>query len=281
MEIWDEIPTLSLWKTLLGAFLGRLQLIGRGRRSSVYRLTDIDNCNSRILKVLDVSESVADASKWHLYLGEILKKVNSLKNPLELKLDDTKLFTTNKFIIMNEADNSLNSLLDSQEHLVLEEVLNMVKNILESLNEAKDLNLIHLNIKPSNILKLSSGKFVLTDWDPENMMENYTIFTPPEVYSQKLNKTAFKSDVYSVGIIMIYCLGLQNKLPKTLERFKNDEEIKILTKTLKLDEDVSNLILKMTRFNEEERSSIEESLLLLDKIKYVRYFFFEITHEII
>lgn len=103
---------------------------------------------------------------------------------------------------------SLNSLAN-QRFLTVREIIKYSLEVLSALNCIHSKGLIHLDIKPTNILLDCTGKALLTDFglsrylDENGIAEqdiNYTIHSDPE-YLQNSGRS-IQSDIYQMGLTM-------------------------------------------------------------------------------
>jgi serine/threonine protein kinase/Flp pilus assembly protein TadD len=149
-------------------------------------------------------------------------------------------------------------------------VINFLREILSILKYLHQINVIHRDIKPPNVMRREEDKkFVLIDFGAVKQLDiNYsssheqhtqtmigtTGYAPPE---QMAGKPGFYSDIYGLGITAIQLL---TKIPpKNLKRDTKDNII--WTDGLDIDESFSAILTKMVYRNHEERyQSVEDVL---------------------
>lgn len=149
-------------------------------------------------------------------------------------------------------------------------VINFLREILSILKYLHQINVIHRDIKPPNVMRREQDKkFVLIDFGAVKQLDiNYsssheqhtqtmigtTGYAPPE---QMAGRPGFYSDIYGLGITAIQLL---TKIPpKNLKRDAKDNII--WTDGLDIDESLSAILTKMVYRNPEQRyQSVEDVL---------------------
>ncbi|MBD2606673.1 tetratricopeptide repeat protein [Scytonema hofmannii FACHB-248] len=149
-------------------------------------------------------------------------------------------------------------------------VINFLKEILSILKYLHQINVIHRDIKPPNVMRREQDKkFVLIDFGAVKQLDiNYsssqeqhtqtmigtTGYAPPE---QMAGRPGFYSDIYGLGITAIQLL---TKIPpKNLKRDAKDNII--WADGLDIDESLSAILTKMVYPNHEQRyQSVEDVL---------------------
>ena len=137
----------------------------------------------------------------------IYKKVNTFDNVLKLYKvfkDEKKLFLV--YELSSYSD--LQSIVKKEGKLDESTILKVLEDVLITLKQAHNKNIIHNNIKPENIL-LHNNKYCLTNWGLSKQNEQVKIidiklddnYTAPETYKGFANKS---SDIYSFGATLFY-----------------------------------------------------------------------------
>ncbi|GMT11400.1 hypothetical protein PFISCL1PPCAC_2697, partial [Pristionchus fissidentatus] len=112
------------------------------------------------------------------------------------------------YILMELCDDSLEGFWKSQIRLGNEELRRALVDCLLGLHHLHSSNLIHLDIKPANILRMSNGLYKLADFsvtlklDKKNLSSSDMgtgLYVAPEVL-QRVFTT--KADIYSLGLTM-------------------------------------------------------------------------------
>ena len=132
-----------------------------------------------------------------------------------------------------------------------EKALKIVKQAARGLHYANSNNIIHGNLRPSNILFDENDTVKLSDFGlPEHYGEKGTNW-----YGSPENRKDGRSDIYSLGIIFYQMLFGQ------LPGLKKDVEDKLLMHKIKIPEQVSLIIDKMLAKKIEERYQTTDELL--------------------
>ncbi|MCB9451663.1 MAG: protein kinase [Anaerolineaceae bacterium] len=142
-----------------------------------------------------------------------------LQHPNIVDIYDTYRFEHYQLIVMElirggnlqDALNKIGGLLD------LRDALEMIENLAFALGYVHNANILHLDLKPANILldPVSEGqmaRFVLTDFgiaqivNPDSLRSTSVVGTPkymsPEHFGFGNNKPDNRSDIYSLGVIL-------------------------------------------------------------------------------
>lgn len=181
-----------------------IPLNNEGRNSSVYTFTDPQLGTEFILK--KISKSTISNLNELFNESKILYEV---RHPNITEIQYASYDNDNIFIVMPRYKNgSMQSILN-QKHLTVREVLKYSLEYLTGLQYVHAHNLIHYDIKPTNILINNNGKAVLTDFGLAKYMDElglaeqkltYVSEFPPEKYLS--TKTNLKCDIYQSGLTM-------------------------------------------------------------------------------
>lgn|GEM_PF-6570099 len=155
----------------------------------------------------------------------------------------------------------------------INEIVNLGKEVCKILDKCLTLNIVHNDIKPSNIFITSDGKYKLGDFGVAASLDTNRLdaigtvsYMAPEVYKDK--RISKSSDCYSLGLVMYQLIS--GKLPFP------DIETRMSSKTVpdidKLDKCLMTIIKKATAFDEKERyQSPKEMLRALESIPKLTY----------
>ncbi|MFO0416179.1 MAG: serine/threonine protein kinase, partial [Pseudomonadota bacterium] len=168
---------------------------------------------------------------------------------------------------------SLEDRIGQEGVLSLNQVLPIMRDLLEVLKYLKEKNLIHRDIKPSNIIISEDKKGLkLIDFDSvkafkrgsENRTQSVPVsfgYTAPEQY---LGNPDFRSDLYSLGVTVIKCLT--GKVPDELKEAISGKQYRI-PKELAIPKPLRNLLQSMINREVDKRpKSAEAALKELEKI---------------
>lgn len=150
-----------------------------------------------------------------------------------------------------------------------DEVTLLLKQIINGLSEIHDINIIHRDITPSNIMMTKEdGKDVykLIDFTTsKTYSENKTSITgigcrgyaPPEL-KMTVAKIGEYSDIYSIGMTLFKLLSLKDP-PSITDRYSNNDDFERDINSLNISNNLKNIIKKMTMMEAEDRfQSLEE-----------------------
>jgi len=188
----------------------------------------------------------------------------------------------------------LNSLQSSQITYFL--TFQIITDIAYAMMEAYENNVLHLDIKPSNILVNTQRpivhkvlrvteplyEFHLSDWGISGIMTNgdatrscreggYNGTIPymsPERLNIKRRETSHKSDVYSLGLLLFEVItgtlpfsGLDSRIEAVINEIVSEDYFSNIRQRLlayQIDPDISDLILKMTDPSPSKRPNIAD-----------------------
>lgn len=190
-----------------------LSEIARGGYGIVYRARQIGVERIVALKRL---RSQSDPSVVQRFMRE-MQIIKNLVHPNTIQLIDAGMDDNHTYIVMEYIDGeSLYSILKKERKLPLKRAINIVRQVLKSVNEAHQCGVIHRDIKPSNILirrVIGESDFVkVLDFgiaktknanDMKITRSGHVMGTPhylaPEsiLYGEHMNQ----SDIFAVGLI--------------------------------------------------------------------------------
>jgi len=245
-----------------------LELLGKGEFGSVFKAFDREREKYVAIKMLDMdlyNNSLND------YLNEslILKNLSQIhpNNFPEyhetLEIEKTKCL----WISMQAGDASLSDMIEYRIKYLDEEIIYIISEITKALNLAWKMGIAHGDVKLADVVLFKENNkinYKLIDFGishrippPEEELLECQIrgFTPnyasPELseifsdkYSPKNLLNVFKFDIYAVGVLILYLMGLNwNKIKAIKEnlqeitKYENDypNSIKLVKKLLKED----------------------------------------------
>ena len=134
------------------------------------------------------------------------------------------------YLIMERVEGTSLSDLCQKGPMEEKEVLAIMKGLLEGIRFTHNKNILHLDLKPSNVILNSFGEPVIIDFGvsrlkiPGSEDRNTSAFgTPfymsPEQYMRTLDRIDYRSDLYSLGVIFYQLLS--GHLPFKGDNFKD------------------------------------------------------------
>lgn len=179
-----------------------------GLNSNVFLARDVQLGTELVIKKI----SKESLSKQNLNIDEYFLEAKALyasKSPYVMEIQYASQDKQNIYLAMPFLrTGSLNSKMDST-FLTVREIIKYSVDILTGLNVIHSKNLIHLDIKPTNILIDDSGKAIITDFglsrflDKEGFAEqyfNYNLHRDPESFTY--SKRSIYSDIYQFGMTL-------------------------------------------------------------------------------
>ncbi|PKM67831.1 MAG: hypothetical protein CVU95_04065 [Firmicutes bacterium HGW-Firmicutes-2] len=176
-------------------------ILGSGSQGSVYVCTNVELGNQWAVKHFSGSMNEKD----------ILVKLNHVSLP---KIAD--LFEDKRGIFIIESlveGQSLYTLLNEGENFQEKDVINWMVQICEALQYIHNKNILHMDIKPQNILITEDNKVILIDFGIATYIdkdeEDYITYGYSPIFSSPeqeggLKKVDERSDIYALGATMYY-----------------------------------------------------------------------------
>lgn len=245
-----------------------LTKIGEGQFSKVYTIEQEMNNTKvyRALKYIDYSslknnQVLLNEVKKEI---EIIKIVNNHPNIIEYYDYNDNEMTNSIFITMELLTNIKTYFQDKS--ITQAEVVKIGKDMCNALKIFHSNNLIHSDIKPSNIFINNNGTYKLGDFSITTRLNNPSYngtpnYMAPEYLTEKKNN---QSDIYSLGLVM-YTLLNKGKLPFEKESVSCYNAIDIrnsgkkIPKIRGINKKLMNIILKSLEFAQNNRyKSVEE-----------------------
>ncbi|ATI73176.1 serine/threonine-protein kinase [Mesoplasma florum] len=228
----DEIPVdYFANKKISGNYL-LINEIGRGTFGLVYKAKDLSNQNYSSESFLAIKlmfvpniKNENDRLREQEIRDEIKKYSTQIFNPRVVKIQDYLQWENFLLIVMEYVDGqSLQDMLKEKDGtLTFEEIIYYFSEIALGLQGVHDMNMIHRDIKPGNILLSKDKKIKITDFgishvkgfvyeggNAKKTLKPSSPGTPrfasPEQYietdSSSEDKVSFQSDIYSLGVMM-------------------------------------------------------------------------------
>jgi len=256
--------------------------IGRGAFGAIYSGIDTVLNRKVAVKVLD-SKLTKDEYTLSLFKQEAVNH-GQMDHPNVVSVRYFDVDEGNYFIVFELVEgDSLKSILYKEGKLELKRTIKYIRHVLRGLRFAHSKNIIHLDVKPSNILITNTDTAKLTDFgisklfglellNKYNKRYGTPIYSSPE---QILGLSPdFRSDIYSVGITAFEMLTgvfpFSFNVDKKIDRKKLLNESEILYPK-NIDKNIKGFIdaflLKAIKRDVEARyQSVLEMLEVLDNI---------------
>ncbi len=184
--------------------------LGEGGMGVVYRAVDLELDEELALKVLKTSAS-EDPRVVARFKQEI-RLARRIQHPNVCHLYDFGSWEEIKFVTMELVrGRSLASWMQDPEELALDQALNLFHGILDGLEAAHELDIVHRDIKPQNIMVDEEGRPVVMDFGLARELEStgltiagQVLGTPEYMAPERLlgNEIDPRCDVYSLGVIL-------------------------------------------------------------------------------
>ena len=163
------------------------------------------------------------------------------------------------------------------------EIINILDQIIDPLIFLEKNEIAHRDIKPQNILIFENNVFKITDFGEaraiQNSVENATLrgselYMSPALYNglkynkKNINHNVYKSDVYSLGLCLIYALTLNQQILTDLREIISMKVLgNMLSKSIKKNysKKMIDLVIKMLDFDEKKRFSFQDIQKYIDE----------------
>lgn len=206
MDIKDIISTrLNL------QFLGPLN--DEGKNSTVMKAHD--NQLDAVFIVKQIQKS--SINNLDEYFNEA-KIIYAVKHPNVVEIQHSTFDNDYIYLTMPYYQNgSLESAMN-KKHLTVREILGVALDILSGLHYIHSKGLLHLDLKPTNILFANNGNALITDFGLSRYINEYGFATQTYLYQAHLAPESFSTiektvhyDIYAVGLILYrMCNGNDN-----------------------------------------------------------------------
>ncbi len=201
-------------KISLAARFEILNEIGRGGMATVYRAVQKNLQRTVALKVIH-QNLIHDKEFLERFHSEA-RLAASLNHPNIVAIYDEGIENGVHFISMEYLDGEdLHRKIKTRGKLSIDQTVQVISSIAESLDHIHKKGLIHRDIKTSNIIITSSGRAVLTDFgiaraiSGSKLSQTGSVLGTPEYMSPEQAdglRAEPRSDLYSLGIVMYECL---------------------------------------------------------------------------
>lgn len=191
-------------------------LLGRGGMGTVYRVFDLVDQQDRALKILHEGAMEGEGAERFLREIEILSRITHPAVPRVFAWggQDRQLYFVAEYVDGFD----LRTIMQKQEQRwAPQEAARLVADVAEALGQAHELNIVHRDIKPQNIILCDDGSAKLLDFGVarargagmQTLTKTGMVLGTPEYMSPEQfegKKVEPPSDVYSLGVILYQML---------------------------------------------------------------------------
>ena len=250
----------------------RKEQIGNGRMSTVYLALDSASGDAPVaLKILNTAHP--DEIKQELFKRET-RALRRLKHPNVVRMlhsgwsDAEQSF----YLVLDFLPYSLDRYLRGELQTQLDnfEKYRAMRELAEALTYAHSQNIVHRDVKPSNILLDVNGRPMLTDFGISKLLTHLTVgetladfwsggYASPEQRAGE--PTDIRADIYSLGAVFFHLLSGQDPPPE-------GPSPSLVDKHVKESPPLKNLLKRMLAADPEER--LNRGLELLSALEITR-----------
>jgi eukaryotic-like serine/threonine-protein kinase len=165
-------------------------------------------------KSKDEKEKIKEL-KENLFESSVLEYLK--KSPYIVNIYDAEILNSGFRINMEFLENgSIQELLKKQDFLNIKQIIKISECVLHALEHAHNKHILHLDIKPGNILIKNENIYKLSDFGLANVKSEdgtssfkkiYTAHYPPERLAGSLTEATEQSDIYMFGVTLYRLLN--------------------------------------------------------------------------
>ncbi len=198
--------------------LGRYEIVGeiaRGAMGVVYKARDPLIDRMVAIKTVDLGQSNAETEAFERRFFREAKSAGRLNHPNVVTIHDVGKSDELAYIAMEYLDgSSLRDVLDSGMVLPPQRIADIVAEIAEGLAFAHRAGVVHRDVKPANVMVLSSGAIKITDFGiaqlptgtrtmTGNVFGSPRYTSPEQVMGRPVDG---RSDIFSLGAVLFEML---------------------------------------------------------------------------
>lgn len=197
-----------------------------GRNSKVWLVKDIQLNEVLVLK--GVLKSSFDTSEINQYYLET-QIINDCKSPNIIPVRYAGMDSDYIYMILPYCkEGSIKSICENN-FLTMREVVTYALEFLNGLLFLHTKNVLHLDIKPTNILIDNSGKAVITDFGLSKYLNDEGIVIQDKIYGPHIvpdmyfdNGRTVSIDIYNVGLTLYRMVNGEKEFENQLDQLKNN-----------------------------------------------------------
>ena len=235
----------------------------------------IDTIRARVEREITIMRTIHSPS--------IVKMGNLELTPVTFK-EQNLLYYSEEWV----EGQSLSTILQAEKKLSVDETLKLCLDISWGISELWNLNKVHRDIKPQNIMKRDcDGSYVLLDLGLAFDLEDKSLtqygyvpgtkiyFSPEQLDIKHKRDIDFRSDLFSLGIVLyqsitgqhpFYRFGMSDQ--ELFERIINQPAIPPTTVDAKIPQIVSNLICRL--LSKQPSGRYRKCSILIDELNRIR-----------
>ncbi len=191
------------------------EIIGVGGMSVVYKA--YDNVDDRIVAIKVLKDEYLANEDFKRRFKNESKAIALLSHPNIVKVYDVNFGEKLQYIVMEYIDGiTLKEYINKQGAITWNDALFFMTQILRAVQHAHDKGIVHRDIKPQNIILLSTGNIKVTDFGIARFSRSETKtlteqaigsvhYIAPE--QAKGESTDERADIYSLGVVLYEMLS--------------------------------------------------------------------------
>jgi hypothetical protein len=267
-----------------------IKSIGQGSFGVIYLVEEKNNRKQYALKRVlcnDIDQILKHKNEFELSFSLNHPNLIKIYNILFKYLDMTTYLL---FVLMEKAETDWNSEIIQRKkenyYYTEDELINIMKQLVNVLVYFQKNNIAHRDIKPQNILIFDGNIYKISDLGEAKNTNNINrvatlkgnqFFMSPSLFfslknngNQKVRHNIFKSDVFSLGYCFLYAMSLDLKIIKSIREKTSMNDIISIIKKFGLEDKYSNefinVIYKMIQIDENKRCDFIELSQDINKI---------------
>jgi serine/threonine-protein kinase len=197
-------------------------LIGRGRRSTLYRAWD-----PKLDRHVAIKLHQSNDNDLRQRLAREARLVARLQHPNIVRIHDIGDYEGRLFTVMELVEGrALSEIISQRAPLAATRKLELMSELCDGLGFVHDAGVVHRNIKPANLMVEDEGRLKLLDFglarssepsDPApagRIVGTLNYMSPEQMTGQPVDR---RSDIFAVGAVMYELLSCQQAFPGGLE----------------------------------------------------------------